>query len=355
MPEPLPDIVKEYKSLNVRADQPALKSSGVRVEAGQPLSIFVTGKVKVHGRRYSVPWHGPYTKLSMWIGSKIVTATGYETFDAPFSGELRFGVRDGGDFDTRTGKAHQPRNYADNQGSFQIDIIVWRTRDYGQIARFIKAQLELGDPGTEIRAAYNDLSQYDKIDSARSEAAREIRETRQQLDRLSEAHRRQTGTPLPSDEQAERLAALESRLEQLMVTVEKLDEMKKQLAAERQKTASLARQLEEKETREQNLLQQIQANAERPAALLILEPRDGHHTEGASVLLSGLAEDDQGIAQVRIFVNERLIPNQEGRGIKIADTPSPRRVLIKARVPLADKENRIRVEVRNTAGLLTTK
>jgi hypothetical protein len=355
MPEPMPDIVKEYKSLVVQADHPALKHSGVHVEAGQPLSVLVAGKVKVNERRRATIWHGPYTKLSMWIGNKIVTATGYETFDAPFSGELRFGVRDGGDFDTRTGKAHQPRNYADNQGHFQIDIIVWRTSDFGQIARFLKAQLAAGREGHEMRMAYNYLRQYEKIDSARNEATLEIEETRQQLDQLIATDRQRPAAVPPSESQSRRLADLETRLEQLTQTVATLDEMKAQLAAERRKSARLSRQLEEKAAREQNLLQQIQARAERPAALLISSPRNGHQTEAANVVLAGVAEDDLGVAQVRIFVNERLIHKQDTRGIAVAQTPAPKRLFLNERLPLFDPENRIRVEVRNTAGLLTTK
>ena len=35
-------------------------------------------------------------------------------------------------------------------------------------------------------------------------------------------------------------------------------------------------------------------------------------------MLAGVAEDDLGVAQVRIFVNERLIHKQDTRGIAVA-------------------------------------
>jgi hypothetical protein len=353
MPERLPDLIQDYDSVTVRADYPALKDTGIMVTAGQPLSVIVKGKVRVHGNRPSAPWHGPYTKLSMWIGSKIVTASGFETFDAPFSGELRFGVRDGGDFNVRTGKAIEPRNYRNNQGRFQVDIIVWRTRDYGEIARFFKAQMQEGEDQIEIRMAYNYLSPYDKIDSARSEATQKIDQTRQELDHLIAASRQRPSPALPADDQAAKLADLETRLGQLMVTVEKLDEMKKQLEAERTKTAALSRQLEEQEAREQNLLQQIQKGPQRPAALLISTPRDGQETERASVVLSGVAEDDKAIRQIRIIVNDRPLDSEAMRGLRWDRPDGRQRVDFHEQLPLASGPNRIRIEVVNAAGLLT--
>jgi hypothetical protein len=271
MPRPFPDIVYTYKSVKIRANKPALKRTGVFVEAGQTLSVLASGKVKVYQPRrgYSDPWHGPYSKLSMRIGSKIITATGYETFEAPISGELRFGVRDYGEFNSKTGIADQPRNYADNLGSFQVDIIVWRTDNYAEIARFFKKQVEGGNDKIEIKMALNNLSQYEEIDLARNEATREMDATRQQLDQLIEVSRKQPDS-LP--QVADQTVKLENRLDQLKTTIDKLNQMEQQLAAERKKTAELSQQLALKEERERDLMKQIQDSGSRPAAVLVSEP-----------------------------------------------------------------------------------
>jgi len=149
--------------------------------------------------------------------------------------------------------------------------------------------------------------------------------------------------------------ALEKRLAKLTATLAELDGMKKQLQQEREKTTQLSLQLEEKEIREKELMGKIAGGAKSPPLLLIAAPTNGLKTESKAIRLSGAAEDDRGLKQVNIFINNRLLDAGDDRGIALVKGLSPRRLDLDRRIPLEKGENRIKIHVIDTDGLFTEK
>ena len=54
MPEPLPDIVKDYKSLTVQAGIPGMHHSGVEVNQGDFITFFAKGAINIFPVRGNV-------------------------------------------------------------------------------------------------------------------------------------------------------------------------------------------------------------------------------------------------------------------------------------------------------------
>jgi hypothetical protein len=146
---------------------------------------------------------------------------------------------------------------------------------------------------------------------------------------------------------------LEKQLAKLTATLAELEKMKQELGIARQQTAQLSQQLEEKERREKELLDKIASGINNPPILLITSPTDGLKTESKSVQLSGAAKDEQGLKQLNIFVNNRLIDDSGSRGIQIAEGVYTRRLDMNRRIPLEKGENRIKIHVIDTDGLFT--
>ncbi len=351
MPNPRPDIIKEYKSIRVEANDPFLSNTGIYIEKGEIYSILAKGNIQ---RWPSGPWQGPGSKLLMLIGKKIVSHNGYDTKKSEHSGEIKLGVHDG-PFNYKTGQSDTPKRYKDNLGQFHVDIIIWKTNSYSQIAEFF-ANMKKEDPeNIVIQAAFGYLNQYEKIELARKETSGEIEKTRKQLHELIDKSQTQNISSTEPTQQNKAIIEIESKLAQLMKTLEQLDEMKMQLEEERRKTNQLSKKLEAKEEKEKQLLSQIAHFSKRPAGLLISSPEDGKKTEGANVLLTGVAEDDNGLREIKIFINNKPFAKTDERGIKVTGKAFPKRFYINETIPLAKGKNQIKIKVINLEGLLSEK
>ena len=140
---------------------------------------------------------------------------------------------------------------------------------------------------------------------------------------------------------------------QLTATLAELEQMKQELGIARKQAVQLSQQLEEKEKREKELLDKIASGTKNPPILLITSPAEGLQTESKTARLSGAAKDEQGLKQLNIFVNNRLVDDSSSRGIRIAEGVHPRRLGMDRRIPLEKGENRIKIHVIDTDGLFT--
>ena len=369
MNEPMPEIIKEYKNIYVRANAPYLQKTGIYIKKGETYSVLAKGKVNTWASRYPNRWEGPIKRLSAAIGNNRVW-TGYYTLNSDFSGELKFGVRDGY-FHYDNGKAYNPEYYPRNLGGFYVDIIVWKTNDYNKIVNFFE-KIKAEYPENEIiQLALDSANRYKEIFFAEVKASKEIEETKRQIRKLKDESKSvkdqkpaniKRQEPLAKDKplsddvkQKKAITELETKLAQLVNTLEQVDEMKKQLEEEREKTALLSQQLDEKEKKEKHLLSQIADVSKRPAGLLISSPRDGKKTESGTVLLTGVIEDDQGLKQIKFFINGQPFSKKDERGIRVSGANTIKRLYINETIPLVKGENLIKIQVIDSDNLLSEK
>jgi hypothetical protein len=205
-------------------------------------------------------------------------------------------------------------------------------------------------PPSKTEEASNRPTGNRDTELARSQTAKEIENTRQQIVEL----RRETtpsDSPQSQTEATQREEDLEKQLAELSTKLEKLDEMNKELQQEKEKAAQLSQELEERERREKELMVRIGSGNRIPPLLLITSPEDGRQNETDSVRLTGAVEDDQGLMRLEVLVNGRLVESGDNRGIRPVEGTAPKRLSFERRVPLAQGANRILVKATDTDGL----
>jgi hypothetical protein len=252
------------------------------------------------------------------------------TRKAEFSGEVYLKVR------------KQDTHYYER--GFSIDIIVWAKDDYIKVTEFLKEATDNNPQDYSLNNAFLDARLYGNLFAAEIQTKKDIKNTKQALLDIKEKSDAQSKTDASAVDQ--RVQDLEDKLTQLTATLAELDKMKAELGLARQK-------LEQKEKREQKLLEQIASGTTNPPILLIASPADGLQTESKTVRLFGAAKDEQGLKQLNIFVNNRLVDDGGGRGIQIAEEVHPRRIDMDRHIPLEKGENRIKIHVIDTDGLFT--
>jgi hypothetical protein len=371
MPKPLPSIVKQYKHKTIYGSFPGMQNTGIYLNEGDLYSILATGKISPGPRSVEFgPWTGLFTAR---IGKNYhflpLLGVYGSTNTADDSGILYLGIIDGGV--SCYGEPLRPKRYGDNSGSFSVDIIVWKTNDYVQIADFFEKMLEK-DPGNKaIADAFNYAVAFKKIYLAEAKAAKEIEETNEEIQKLkeeSQGERERETTTLDKKEPSprskpltaelskdKRIAQLEAKLSGLMQTLKKLEEMKKQFEEEKEKTSLLTKELEEKEERERDLLGRLKHDKNSPPVIVVATPRDGVELEVGTITFSGVAEDDQGLQGVEIFVNDKPVVAKANRNIKVSGEKHPRRLEFAERILLQKGENEIRIQAIDTGGLTAEK
>jgi hypothetical protein len=148
---------------------------------------------------------------------------------------------------------------------------------------------------------------------------------------------------------------LEAKLQELMAKVAELDEMKKQLEEERKKTEQLSLALEEKEEREKDLLDKLSAGDKAPPVIVVASPIDGLKTESRTIQLTGVTEDDTGIRQFNISLNNKEVFPIDGRGIQVKTRELPIIYRFNERIRLDDGLNIIAIRSVDADGLVTEK
>lgn len=311
--------------MDISAKRSTYKDTGVYLDKGALYTILVKGTY-------------PQNRLLMRIGKdRIWSMPIHQTRKAEFSGEVYLKVR--------------KVNTYYNKGGFSIDIIVWKNDDYIKVTEFLKEAAEKNPQDYSLQNAFMDARLYGKLFTAEIQTKKDIENAKQALLDIKEKSAAQSKTDTSAVDQ--RVVDLEAKLATLTATLAELDKMKQELGIARQETVQLSQQLEEKEIREKQLLDQIASGTTNPPILLITSPADGLQTESKTVRLFGTAKDEQGLKQLNIFVNNRLVDDGGGRDIQIAEEVYPRRMDIDRRIPLEKGENRIKIHVIDTDGLFT--
>ncbi len=391
MPEPLPPIVKEYKHVSIVGGNPGMKNTGIYIMPGDVYTLLATGSIDYWtsmGMAYSAVRKAPpgfkYHDVRPELGWPLMVRIGDFPAFNPFysrngisqgtrnqSGHLYLGYRSGRM--TSAGEPRNPDEYRDDKGSFSVDIIVYKEADWVQITDFL-AEVVRKDPGNKALAeAHEDAERYASIARAEKLAEKEIKETEQQISELKQEAGAPGAQPLPGEQQPaevfakaaekaaeafakeDKIAQLQARLEKLLESQSQLEEMKKELEEEKKKTSLLAEELGEKERREQELLTQLAQGSKMPPVIMIASPKDGSTIETNSTAFAGVVEDEQGIAQVEIWVNGKPLEETAGRGLRLQKDAPSRRIEFNEPVSLQAGENRIEVRAVDVGGFTSVK
>ena len=370
LPKSLPPIVKEYKHVTLIGSRPGMKNTGVHLGQGELYSIMATGSIDLwaHGAPPGFLWHDVRPELG-WplivrvgehsVGYPFYTKNGFSQVSSQ-SGYLFLGCRDGQV--TSSGKPLSPEDYRDNTGAFSVDIIVWKEADWIKIADFLSQVLQKEPSNKAVVDVHADAERYASIARAEQLAKNEIEKTEQQISELKKEAVQPGAQPASGEQQptealpeGDKIDQLQARLKKLLESQAQLAEMKKELEEEKKKTSLLAEKLGEKEKREQELITQLAQGAKNPPIILIVSPKDGDTMEANSILISGIAEDEQGIERLEILVNSKPLEEETGRGLRLQKDVPSRRIEFNEPIPLQPGENQIKVRAVDSEGFSSEK
>jgi hypothetical protein len=387
-PKSLPPIVKEYKHITLNGNIPGMINTGIYINQGETYSILATGSIDLWpaglGREPPADYQyhdvGPEQgwPLMARFGEKegvmnkyfcpLWLVNGY-TQTAWSSGNLYLGIRDG-PVDV-SGEPLNPQYYTYNTGSFKVDIIVWQKEDYVQIVDFFEETKAKDPDNVAIKDALEQAITYKDISLAKAKASKEIEETEKEIQALKkeepEPKKEQAVKPTPEErpvvheprpitvkpEKKERVTQLESKLAKLTERLDQLERMKEELEEERKKSSLLAKELEEKEKTEKDLMVKLEHGPTAPPVIVIATPQEDSKVEVKVITFSGVAEDDQGLTRLEIFINGKPIKKKTDRGVRL--TKRPTRLNFKERISLEKGKNRIKVRAVDTDDLACEK
>ena len=339
LPDPMPGYIREYKSLRVYGSRNKV-DTGIHLYRGDIYSVIASGQINLGNSKIG-PQSGSFHQYigETYLGSLFYIGAS-SMFEATTSGRLYLGIADS-----------YPN---DNRGSFNVLVIVWENENYEKIEEFFNQLRAVNPENTRIRDAHNEALRLKKIYLAKAKATIELKETRTEIHKLQQGSVK-VGNQVQDVDALKRIQDLEVKLVELTSTLENLEKMEKELVLARQRTQQLSSQLEEKEKREKELLEQIASGAKNPPILMVASPADGLKTESKTVWLTGAAEDEEGLKQLNVFVNNRLIDDDKNRGMQVAEGVYPLRLDLKRRINLVKGENQIKIQVVDSDGLYSEK
>lgn len=387
MPETMPSSVKSYKQFTLWARSPGMKRTGVHLNKFDAYTILATGSLD-----FCLRGGCSYRDVKPELGWPLVARVGKGTAFGPLpsgysgvtqrahdSGELYLGYREGELHPS--GEPKKPEWYGDDAGSFRITIISWARDDYQAIAAFLQ-QLKQKDPQNRaVKDALAQAERMSRLQVAANEASKEIEQTKKEIQSLKtapslpskEAQKSETVKPPaqttvgpktqsaspPSPEEADKeqeISALEKRLAALTEQLNKFEVMKKEFEEEKKRSEDLAKELEQKQKKEQELIIRLKDSSKTPPVIVIASPAEGSTVEVTIIQISGVAEDDQGLAKVEIIVNGKRVLEKEGRrAVGKTQDSGPKRLDFKESIQLEPGENQITVRALDLQGLISEK
>jgi hypothetical protein len=380
MPEALPDIVRQYKTITVRGDRPGMVNTGVRVNRGDRLTFVGKGIITYFPPKGLSA--GPAdTKLLIRIGETAPANRFYGflsgVYAAAEDGDIYLGFEDGGFHPN--GEAKNPEYYRDNIGYFVVDILVWREYDPVRISDFLEG-LSRDDPNNESLKTVSDSYWGIKEASVfQRRAAEEVTRTRQAISALKGEAISQAKPPVEDEirvpevsrklkeeakaaietvqregraggldqEKERKIADLTAKLEQALKSLTTLEEMSLKLAQQQEKEKELA-------ARVRLLEEEKQVSSGALPLIAILNPKDGAVLESECIPLSGVAEHQKDISRLDIFLNNALIAPKDKRLLKIAPKEQAR-IEFSERVCLREGRNEIAVLAQDRDGVSAKK
>jgi hypothetical protein len=351
MSKPLPDIVKSYKSVYIRAGRLGMNNSGVQVKQGDYITILAKGTIDLAPRKGRI--YGPkilmYYKLSE------------NDFGRRYAGPELIEIRETGSIYLSYGERYKsPPDL--HKGFFYVDIIVWKANDPKLMIKFLEeaslAQPKDGDLkeiAQEFRwrqQGYLALQEKKKeVDVIKKElsvaATKEISEIKKEEMKATVPPKEKEVQGVKDSAKEKPTEDLNERLQKALQAVKELEDMKKKLSEREEKEAELLARLESME-RERSI------QSKTLPAIAIAYPKDGISVDSEQVSLYGVAEHEKGISKFEIFVNNKPVSLKNSRGLQII--PKDRkRIEFSERIRLREGPNTISVAVQGTEGLTSQK
>jgi hypothetical protein len=343
MPKPMPDIVKEYKSVVVYGDKPGMYNSGVPVEEGDYLTILADGQVDVWPAKAG-HINGPERSLVIRIGDKNYISPYYRYSGVAAvreSGNIYLGVADG-EMD-RYGEPSKPLYYSDNRGFFVADIIVWKQNDPIRIADVLEEASRNNPKNMSLSALARIFKSQKEVLLAEKKKTEEVEKTKEAIAALQEKE-------IPGVKEAEKerqIAELNERLQKSSQALKDLEDMKKKMAEQQAKEKELMVRLEQAEQEKLN-------QAKNPPLIAIASPKDGTSVDFEYIFIAGVAESGKGIAQFEILVNQQAVNRKNQRDLQLV-AKDLKQVDFSEKIRLREGKNEIAVVAQDREGLVAKK
>jgi hypothetical protein len=366
MPKPLPDIIKNYKSVKIWAGSVGLNHTGVKVEQGDYITILAKGSINLWPARGKVYLYGPKFLLLFLLGENdsLRQYIGPELIEIKENGGIHLGYR--GSEMSLHGKPLSPELFKDDIGSFTVDIIVWKTNDPSLITKFLK-EASLAQPKDEdLKEMVQEFKNWQEVLSTLPEKMKEVEEIKKEL---SVAESKETAvTPMDKEidkakvttagkqgstvaqkpqEEQKIVEELRERLQKAMQALKELEDAKKKLSEREEKEAQLLARLESME-RERSI------QSKNLPVIAIANPKDGISVDSEYISIFGVAEHDKGISKFEILVNNKPVGLISHKDLQLP--PKDRkRIEFSERIRLREGQNTISIAVQGTEGLTNQK
>ena len=341
MPKPMPDIVKEYKSVVVHGNRPGMQDSGVRVKEGDYIMILADWEIDVR------PAKGGYTRspngsLLIRIGEKNFAWRYYDAYliatAVKENGNIYLGVPDGPM--NRYGEPSKPEYYLDNSGYFVADIIVWKQNDPIRIADVLEEASRNNPKNTSLRISAGIAKNQKEMMLAEKKKTEEVEKTKEAIAALKA--KEVLGGKDPEKEK--QMAAL---TESFQKALQDLEELKKKVAEQTEKEKGLTARL-------QSLEEEKLKQGRVPLIIAIASPKDGISVDSEYINLMGVAEGEEGIVKFEVLVNQQPVHRKTQRDLQLV-AQDLRRIDFLERIRLREGKNEIAVVAYNREGLTTKK
>ena len=366
------------------ADSPGMFHSGIRVNEGDYLMMIAEGKIDISPKIPGTYIWGPETHLLYRIGEDGPAlrsgALPYIPLRVRTNGILYLGYFAGSGATNSRGEAIDLSRYADDTGFFAVDVVILKNDDILQLADLFEG-FRRNDPQNERLKIYaGNLKRSKDIILAEKKVTAEVEEAQREINALVEEPPAVEEPPpveqlTPPKEAAEekktiirkelaiaepqavaeskdpekekKYIELTERLQKALLALKGLEETKKALEAQQDKEKALLARLDQLEEEKSKL-------AKKPPMIVIASPQDGIRVDVDYITIIGGAEDEKGVAQMEILVNNQPVQRKDRRGLKIVAADS-RRIDISEQIRLLEGRNQISVIVRNTEGIKSEK
>jgi len=305
MPSPLPAIIKDFKSVTVKAGRPGMHNTGLQVRQGDFVTILSDGTINVWPENGKDFLYGPKRVLLFRLGDREFARSyrGPEVIEIPEDGNIYLGYE--GSLTFLSGNPVKPEYYRDDIGAYHVDIIVWKTKDANLMAKFIQESILAKPEDKTLREISQDFRKWQE-----------------------------------KTKETERLQKAEHALKEL-------EDMKKKLSEREEKEAQLLARLESVEG----------GKSKQPRNLPVIAvayPRDGITVDSEYINLLGVAEHEKGILRFEILINDKPSSVRNQRALKLV-AKEQKRIEFSERIRLREGQNKIAIFVQGEDGLINQK